>query len=273
MNKPHSEKNKGYANQKPEKIDSSYVFDPSSGIYTPQTYYREHKRDKVAKFLKKWTPIVIGAATIILLTATVIFTKKQWKQMRREADAANNTFLQVQHQTTLMRQQLIGSQAAVLSVQISGWNIQAGKITIAVAHEGIINGTLIDLSAGIVKTTISSGKIIGKPATLNIRNEIIRSDGLVRDVFFYESPPKEVPLKDWPGNEVVVADGTLIYDDGFGNKVSRRFCFFNLAPFEVTHPSGYHSGSGRGTWNGGMRDCDIPSVIRSVTFQRDHPTD
>ena len=81
--------------------DGYFVFNPSSGLYEPQSYSEQRKSQQDSAHPYKypldvrvrhdWPALIISALTLLLLGGTVYFAKHQWDEMVRASDAANRS--------------------------------------------------------------------------------------------------------------------------------------------------------------------------------------
>lgn len=241
------------------QIDDTYVFDPASGVYKPKTCYQEAKRKRVTKIFKSWTPVVFSGLTLLLLWKTVNYTRLQWSEMKRAADAAQNTLREIQKQTTLMRQQLVGSQSAIvefyaipeLHVNSLG---EATDVTLNIANNGQIITRNIPVHVEITRLTWPGQQQIGNtrrlewtiPALPPMKPNI----GPTAKVIPYALSPEEMKSIELLHQTIKVSGG-LAYDNGFGDKTAWDFCYYFLGRGNL-QPGG----------SGNFVDCDVFPIAR-----------
>ncbi|MGA8620132.1 MAG: hypothetical protein WB660_16620 [Candidatus Sulfotelmatobacter sp.] len=95
-------------------IDDTYIFDSTTGIYKPKTAETGEQRNhhqagtnrRTPFFTKPWTDwrpvivsVVISLGTLALLGFTVHYSRQQYQEMKRSADAAMNTVCEMRKQT------------------------------------------------------------------------------------------------------------------------------------------------------------------------------
>src|SRR6266403_3858865 len=92
-------------------IDDTYIFDADTGIYKPRAEETEQERKRQhpgsnpeSRFFTNprtdWRPVLVATCvsllTIVLLFFTVRYSRLQYREMRRSAEAAANTLCEIQ---------------------------------------------------------------------------------------------------------------------------------------------------------------------------------
>jgi hypothetical protein len=196
----------------------------------------------------------------------------------------DNTYKQVKEQTGVLRQQLVGTQGAVLDFGFSYLD-STGELRITAFNAvGRVNATHGHLRVNASQRRIANDSIIGTPFHFDADlPPIIGGRG------WSPSPPWIVPWRltehertqgstwdpQWPGKRTFVFQGELTYDDGFRNEVSQSFCKKWVPGYAISYKQ-QTSGGGGGT---ALVDCgNFENFVRSVKQQEkeaeqgaDHP--
>ena len=177
------------------------------------------------------------------------------------------TFHEVQQQTTLMRQQLVGSQEAVLDTGIV-YNDGSHELTVQLINNGHVNATAIQVKIDASQQRIKDGTIVGK--AYHFEPQIPPIGGGGRS---YVWTDKSFPWnltererqqggswpKDWPGNRTFVFRAEVRYQNGFADERHSVTCRQWLPGFTITYAAN------RSSSGGGLYDCaDIQSRIKAI---------
>jgi hypothetical protein len=231
--------------------DSEMQVPPSDPSYKITS---EKKRDKwdIAKFVAEF----VGLGFLILYT---LYTAGIYRANSKAASAARDTLGEVQKQTVLMRQQLVGSQSAVvefsdrpeLSVNDLG---EAKSLTLNFVNNGQIITRNVPIHTEIARLTWPGKKQIGNNLSLGwtilALPPMKPSNGSTAKIIPYALSRKELePIVLL--QETVKITGGVVYDDGFGDKTAWDFCFYflgrgNLQPGRI----------------GSFQDCDVFPIAR-----------
>jgi hypothetical protein len=217
-----------------------------------ETYLQELK----AEFSKSIRPpkFLLEIVGFIVLCVYAFFTLGIYCANQKAADAAHDTLGEIQKQTTLMRQQLVGSQGATVRVEQPSWEPSpSSKITIALSNNGVVNAIHVNLSGELFSARLPSGNKIGKPIEIQIVDAAIESKRGYSDSKQVPWLPPTVELEKWPGDTVFFFKGSFTYDNGFGD-VSKpeAFCFMWLPKWNVAY-------KGMGNGAGGFSNRDAIS--------------
>jgi hypothetical protein len=233
----------------------------------------EKKRDKwdVAKLVAEF----IGLAFLILYT---LYTAGIYCANQRAAQAAHDTFVEIQKQTTLMRQQLVGTQAAVI---IFGdeprWNATKQNLTFQLANTGSVVGKVTTFDATVQRRSLPDETPVGPPVRIQISNTEIMKGAtypIVKGLPWVLPEVKNV--SDWPGKEIVTVNGSYTYDNGFSEFITHKFCFLWVAQWGLHMPPPSGAGWGGGGWGWGMgkEPCRTVEEMRNeFTGTRQHIKD
>ncbi len=213
-----------------------------------------------------WTAI----ATVVIAYANIKYTQyagKQWVEMHNAAVVASNTLEEMKRQTFLSRQQLVGTEAAVLDLSVP-YDDGSGVLTVQLSNNGHATAAKIHLSVDASQQKLQDGTLIGDP-------------------FHFEPPVQPIPSgkglghtwtlpwhltererqqgghwpPDWPGKRTFVFRAEVTYQNGFGDEIRQEVCRQWLPGFSIDY-RGQHFGGG------GLYDCaDIKAFIKSTLEQ------
>jgi hypothetical protein len=225
------------------------------------------KRDKwdIAKLVAEF----FGLGFLILYT---LYTAGIYCANKRAAQAAQDTFGQIQKQTTLMRQQLVGTQAAIIRLSDPVWNPATNKLKIVLTNNGSsVTGTVTSFNVDIQRKTLPAQKSVGEPIHVQLLNQVIPK-GISYEI------DKELPwsfpeIKDqnlWPGKQMVTFAGSYTYDDGFGDIASQNFCAIYVPFWWADTPmQGYPAGGG--SWSNLRQECPpVQDFLDAFTRYKNH---
>jgi hypothetical protein len=199
--------------------------------------------------------------TLAIAGSSIVYTKyakRQWRVM-------SSQLKEMQEQTTINRQQLVGTQAALL--HFSGVSFdRSGEIAIALNNAGHVTAADVRFRVEVTRETIRDQRQIGEPFVFDpLHIEPIKAgDSWSPANLFTPWRPHQLAEEhtwppNWPGNETFVFRGNFSYQDGFGGKQTGEFCQQWLPNFEIKTKVGISGG-------GGLYSCDqfklaIPSIL------------
>lgn len=230
-------------------IDDAYILNQSGTLYEPKAEDTQDQRSQNSaganrdspfhvSILRDWIPIIVSALTFLLLCGTVYYAHKQWWEAQRTADASANTFCEIQKQTTLLRQQMIGTQAAYFQIQpaFQHDSHSAGFTGYQIIAEFQNGGKVYasDFEASITLSEINVPKftVIGKPKRVRINRKIFAPHDPTR-FGFYSVDDATFDLADFTESEMdqfrklhrtFEIAAVYSYDDGFGERVTNTVC-------------------------------------------------
>jgi hypothetical protein len=185
-----------------------------------------------------------GAIALFAL-ASVIVGFLQWSVM--------------DNQLTLTRQQLVGTQAAVLKISRS-FDIEGFVL-------GLTNIRDVDATQVYIKTVMTPVSLPDETALGSPVFHERRLPRIEKDNPFAERSPIPWPLQGamqegWPGNRSVKIDTEYSYEDGFGTKISGSFCDMWLPILTITTKR-------ENATVGGAIPCDgIENTIRDISARK-----
>ncbi len=207
--------------------------------------------------------IIAGFTVVIALTgiAYTVFAALQWSVM-------NGQLTELQQQTFINRQQLVGTQKAILDWNINFNNI--GNVTVSLANRGHVAAPDNHFKLDATEATLPDGTPVGTSLHFEVQIPPLKGDGGDFSHFWITPwKPKQLGVryqwpKDWPGKTTYILRGELTYQDGFGNTESQPFCKEWLPDYYITWGKQGSGGNGFGE----LRDCaDIKSTISSILRQ------
>ena len=177
----------------------------------------------------------------------------------------NKQLSEMQKQTTLSRQQLVGTQAAVLQIDIHEPDSATSGLVGGIRNAGIVNATDVYIRVQITRQRFANGAIapIGQPLVYEDKPKIIKGgNGTWPDLFYPHIWPVpwirgisqiHPPLKswpaNWPGNDITEIQVSLSYNNGFNDSVKQDICYEMTPHFRVEIANGVMS-------LGGMFPCE-----------------
>jgi hypothetical protein len=121
---------------------------------TPQAEQRE---DRTRYKRNLWVQILLTIGTWLAFCAAAYYAHVA----RSQRDTMNNTFGQVKEQTTILRQQLIGTQAAVIRLDQPNWG--NSKLTASISNDGAVNAIHVNMMAEVLKENLPKRESCRKP--------------------------------------------------------------------------------------------------------------
>lgn len=201
---------------------------------------------------------------IALLAIYTGYTIKIYRANDRAATAAHDTLGEIQKQTTLIRQQLVGTQAAIINFNGPQWQPATNTLTFPFLNDGHITGTVTDFSATIQRKTFPGMVPIGTAISVGFPYHQVAGTGRFDFDKLLSEPLPQTDVSKWPGNEIVVFEGKWSWDDGFGDKSPvLNFCYFWIPRWHLDMPPGMSLPEGSGWGGGGVYgpQCDVSSVV------------
>jgi hypothetical protein len=177
----------------------------------------------------------VEIAGIVILGVYTTYTIKIYRANHDTAIAAQKTLCEIQKQTTLTRQQLVGSQAAVVNVwpspgienppEMTSSGIGSPGFNIAFKNDGniIANGFYARLKNH--RIILPSEKAASDPLPCDFDLPILSKE---KPKDFQCSLVGFLTEKVWLSmeklNQTIAVDGTYSYGNGFGEQVTEKVC-------------------------------------------------
>jgi len=226
-------------------------------------YYKiscEKKRDgwDYAKMITEF----IGIGFLIVYT---IYTVGIYCANRKAAQAAQDTLHQIQQQTTLMRQEMVGTYAAIIPQQ-SPWpraipdDLELLKYTgigITFQNVGRVKAKQFTADITMTRESIPAYRTIGHPQ----RKQVTQAEMRPRDqngpqgyadaanIKFNTSmiTSHDIDLLHHLG-ETIEISGSFRYDNGFDETIQRKFCLIYINIPQHSFAGGTVGGGGNEDW-------------------------
>jgi hypothetical protein len=245
----NSNKNTGHTPQKPAPVLAS-----ESCI--PKTVCHQEEAATERRKVPDWLKFVVNVLTLAAVTWYAC-------EARKQRVAMDHTFEQVQKQTTLQRQQLVGTQGAVVTLNGTPvWDTENQRLTVNVVNRGGVTGMITSFRAILQRKRLRDQTPIGDPVTMQIYNrEMPKAEGVDLGKGLPWPLPQVKDQRKWPGDEIVTMSGQYSYTNGFDDTISHDFCFLWIPPWNLQPPIQGAPSSG-GQWQGGTQGC--PTVQEEV---------
>lgn len=221
------------------------------------------RENRTYQKLGLWIQLMLVMGTWLAFIAASIYAGITAYQ----AQIMSGTLSEVQKQTTTLRQQLVGTQAAVIDIiEKPTWLPSTKEVTITIKNTnptGII-GKVNGIQMLLQRRTWPGEKPIGKPFVFasNVPEVLLRGGepwGISRNLP-WSLPSTLSDQSKWPGDEYVTFEGNFVYDNGFGETIPNRFCYLWLPDW---HLGVVGNSRDNGGWMGGKGSC--PTVQEKIT--------
>lgn len=177
--------------------------------------------------VREWWKGIVETLTLIAVVWYACIASRQLKPMQDAAKATQDAANAASTQTTLVRQQLEGTMAAVLEVN-AGFDLDAKRFVLSLTNSGHVIARHLRATLQITKRALPSERLVGTPVPINFTLPEI---GLTQ-----EWVPHEYPLDLSQAEITSILDtkstlrveGTLTYNNGF-EVVSHPVCYSYLA--------------------------------------------
>lgn len=203
--------------------------------------------------------LIIAAATI----AYTVYARRQWQAMSGQLTTMNKQWTEMQHQTTLTRDQLEGTMAAVLKVN-TNVNLDGKTFQFNLMNVGHVVARNVTANLKITKRALPTERLVGVPISVNFTMPEI---GLTQDMW----QQREYPLHMSDAEKALILDtkltlrieGTLTYNNGF-EVIPQDICFAYL-----TYRLKDKTGRWVGTGNNPQVPCDEFDIeLRGILEQK-----
>ncbi|MGB8063799.1 MAG: hypothetical protein WCF26_18035 [Candidatus Sulfotelmatobacter sp.] len=223
-----------------------------SEIQIPGAVTKKYESGQNKSYRLQWTAFIVNTLTLVVLCVYAAYTIKIYCANKKAAQAAQDTFGQIQQQTTLMRQQLVGSQGAVLDLGIAE-NSLPGDFFVQVTNSGHVTATDVHLKVDASQQVLKDGTLIGEPFHFELSVPPIAAGRNWNHTWHqpwslteYERQQGGHWAPDWPGKRTFVFRAEITYQNGFGDQVpTQRLCKQWLPGFSIDN-KGLHFGATSG---------------------------
>lgn len=216
--------------------------------------------DPLEKVMQLWNFIKApehSGAVIAILTLVIAASNIGYDIVAAcQLHSMNGQLTEMQQQTALTRQQLVGTQAAVIIFNETRWDSTKRLLTFDLSNTGLVTGTITSFTANVQKKTFPSQQPIGEGVPIEFTNrEIGKNSNYTLDKGLPWPLPEIEDQKLWPGNEIATIEGQYTYTNGFGEIFSHKFCVLWLPHWHVVGPNG--AGWDGGGWSGRSESCPL----------------
>lgn len=209
---------------------------------------------KVRYKVPGWLKFVINFLTLIAVGWYAY-------EARKQRVAMENTFNQVQQQTTLMRQQLIGSQAAVVSLNGNGTLSTTPMplvdtnaiISIGLKNDGHVIANAISMKLKVQVLSLANNKLIGPQWPCDFAIPVLAPGPAAYRACHVSGLSSEDLRLISELKRTIAIDGNYSYENGFGEIKTEPMCF-RYSP-QVKTPK-------HGTEEAGVFNCEGFNVMR-----------
>jgi hypothetical protein len=203
----------------------------------------------------------VASLALVVLLALAAMNVWQLNEMRKASWDSGMAARAAVDQAKLIRQQLVGTEAAVLD---AGLNLSSdGQLEAWLNNTGMVTATDIHFSLEATENSLRSGSRIGAPLHFEPAVPPIGASKGFSKIWPVPWHPEQLDKKgagstDWPGDVTYIFRGTYSYQDGFGDRIDQEFCKEWLPDFRIVSAQ-------QTTGGGGLYPCDdIAATVRSV---------
>jgi hypothetical protein len=184
---------------------------------------------------------VFTFVSVAVSVGTFLILRSQLRELHDGGVDTHTLAQQAVNQTTLLRQQVVGTQAAALRFS-TGFSAEGFEIGVVNIHDVAAIGTHITIRMTLA--SLPKGLPLSRPVINEVTVPFIVKDKPFGRQWPVPWPQQEFRGNDWPGKRAVRVDGEYSYEDGFGNKVSESFCTVYLPRFRIVMKGESASGEG-----------------------------
>ena len=243
------------------QVQDAYALNKTSGLYEPKTQDDETGPPEQAEaanrvtpleihVMRDWPAIIISGLTLAFLVATVIYTRRQWLQANRSANAAEiaaaatHTAAEAARKANVLTEQIVkGSEAAVISPfatpgAIGNLSSIDTGIAIEFANNGKINATKFTSHESLARLSLPDYKPIGRMLFSSIKKDQIIPTSQIQGQGADQVAVSTFDTRDFTVNDIELVksmketfktEGEFQYDNGFGDIVNSKFCFLYVS--------------------------------------------
>jgi hypothetical protein len=204
--------------------------------------------------------IVLAAIGIWALT----IYHGQLTAMQGQLNQMGKQSVEMQKQTNVLRQQMVGTQAAALETVFQF--VPTGQFIINVANDGLVSAIGVHIHGQAQRLRLTDGGRYGDPFPLEEKYPVIAPKGRQTPSWFLPWQPREsMDNKEWPagwpGRESFTFEGEITYQNGFGEEIRDNFCQKYLPRYLIVFKAGGYSTGGGGT----LEPCrNFDQRVRSI---------
>lgn len=216
-----------------------------------QSHDSHHPESRLKQFAEI-AQVVIAAGTIGLLAINIGIIGAMQSQIG-----------EMQQQNKLIRQQLVGSQAAIVSFPIPEWDEGTQKLKIVIINSGLVNARSISFDGRIQRFSLPEKTPLGPPVIVQFSTPVIGHNQNYQWPNTLPWPLPEVPLTSWPGKQYVTIEGRLSYNNGFDDVLTQSICYLWTAHWHFLDPPGWSNGG----WSGDY-GCNVEQAVTEFRLRK-----
>jgi hypothetical protein len=215
--------------------------DIERAISTLQTPEADRTHARTYRRINFIVQVILAVGTWLAFIAAAIYAGIA----ARQASIMNQTYGQIEKQTTLMRQQMVGTQAAALETV---WTfVPSGQFIANVTNDGLVSATGVHIHGHAQR--LRDGVRVGDSFPFDETFPIIAPKGVQRPSWILPWHPRELMYKQewpagWPGRESLSFEGEITYQNGFGDGMRDTFCQKWLPRYFIQFKAGGYSTGG-----------------------------
>lgn len=153
---------------------------------------------------------------LFVLCVYATYTIKIYCANQKAADAAQKTFYEIQKQTTLLTQQVKGTQEAIVNFGIS---VESDGLSVSIVNQGHVIANNVTAHVTLTRKTLPDETQIGEPSSYPIEPFPLRPGSFDKT---YDIPG--FSKKEWDAikdiKETVSIEYSYSYENGFGDTYS-----------------------------------------------------
>jgi hypothetical protein len=209
------------------KVDDVYVLDVSSGLYQPKSYVRERQRKNKKS---SWPSLLYKIGTLALLSGTVYFTMRQWKETAKSADAAKDAAIAAkqsadtaEHSFEMEKRRAEDVEQAAISESSGQFYVFKNIYYIDLANTGKVTARNISSDLEISLTTLPRNKKLRSLGNFNIiAPQLEKEKDLRRTLDLGLTATEWNNISDT--KEAITESGYVRYENGFGRIIESQVC-------------------------------------------------
>ena len=222
---PSTPKTNQNANDKYSGPSPDFLSAPTPNVEIPPSrphYHHSCKKQRDGWDYAKLVAEFVGLLFLILYT---LYTAGIYCANRNAAEAAQNTFGEIQKQTTLTRQQIVGTQAAVINIADYPGITLPDIVDIAIRNDGHVIAHDIHVAIRAKREILPSEKPIGDAWGCNFPTVSVLAP---TSPYSHQCRMTGFSDKDWRSigdlKETIILEGTITYENGFGDIIDQAIC-------------------------------------------------
>lgn len=211
-----------------------------------------------------WWKVILEVAALFTVICYTIAAYRQadtmnktYGEIRKQTCAAQKSAKAVSDQATLLRQQMIGTQAAVINPQGPQWT--PSGMVFELGNIGHVISPNATLNFRVIRSTFPDMRPLGSPQYYSEKIPQIMVGGWSKP---YPIPQPALDISSQ--KDTLTINGVLNFDNGFGERFEKSFC--------ISYIGRYSAKVGDGVENGGGGFWPCETFKEKVAYILTHPT-